>query len=83
MSVPMNIITATEFRSNQRKYFDLAEREPVFVTRAGKKPIALTPVDLDSYPTQEETKAIEEGLEAYKRGEYTTIDPDNVWESFK
>ena len=83
MSAPMNIITATEFRSNQRKYFDLAEREPVFVTRAGKTPIALTPVDLDSYPTQEETKAIEEGLEAYKRGEYTTIDPDNVWESIK
>lgn len=51
----MNIITATEFRSNQRKYFDLAEREPVFVTRAGKIPIALTPVDLDSYPTREET----------------------------
>lgn len=81
--IDMNVITATEFRSNQRKYFDLAEREPVFVTRSGKTPIALTPVDLSSYPTEEEMKAIDEGLKAYERGEYTIIDTDNVWESIK
>lgn len=79
----MNVITATEFRRNQRKYLDLAEREAVFVTRAGKTPIALTPVDLSEYPTEEEAKAIKEGLEAYDKGEYTVIDPDNVWGSIK
>lgn len=79
----MHVITATEFRNNQRKYLDLAEREPVYVTRAGKRPIALTPVDdLDEYPTPEELEAIKEGLEAYERGEYTIIeDPENLWES--
>lgn len=78
----MNIITATEFRNNQRKYFELAEKEPVFVTRAGGMPMAITPVDLSDYPTMEEMKAIQEGLEAYEKGECTTIkDVNNIWKS--
>lgn len=80
----MNVITATEFRSNQRKYFDLAEKEPVFVTRAGKTPIALTPVDLSAYPTEMEMEAIKQGLEDYEKGEYTIIeDTNNLWESIQ
>lgn len=78
----MNVITATEFRRNQKKYFELAEKEPVFVTREGRRSIALTPIDLDSCPTEEEQKAIKEGLAAFDRGEYTIIeDPKNPWES--
>lgn len=78
----MNIITATEFRNNQRKYLDLAEKEPVFVKRAGKPLIALTPVDLSEYPTEEELQAIKDGLEAYDNKEYTVIDDTkSVWES--
>lgn len=80
----MNIITATEFRNNQRKYFDLAEKEPVFVTRAGKKPIELSPVDLGSFPSRKEMEAIKEGLEAFDRGDYTVIDETKgLWESIK
>lgn len=78
----MNVITATEFRANQRKYFDLAEKEPVFITRSGKIPIALTPVNLKDYPTEKELVAIKEGTEAYDRGEYTVIeDAKNIWKS--
>lgn len=76
----MNIVTATEFRANQRKYFDLAEKGPVYVTRAGKSPIAVTAMEMD-YPTSEELQAIRDGLEAYQRGEFTIVDPDNLWEN--
>lgn len=82
MDRKMNVITATEFRSNQRKYFDLAEKESVFVTRVGKTPIALTPVDLTKYPSEKEMEAIKDGLEAYDKGNYTIIDDTkNVWEN--
>lgn len=57
----MNVITSSEFRSNQRKYFDLAEKEPVVVTRAGKRPIALTPVDLKVSFLEEAERQIAEG----------------------
>lgn len=78
----MNVITATEFRANQRKYFDLAEKEPVIVTRAGKNPISIRAIPLDQLPTKEELEAIKEGLQAYKEGNVTKIkDPNNIWES--
>lgn len=80
----MNVITATEFRNNQRKYFDLAEIEPVFIIRAGKSPIALTPVSLEDYPSKSELEAIREGLEAFQRGDYAVIkDIENIWESIQ
>lgn len=57
----MNVITATEFRKHQRKYFELAESEPVFITRTGKPPIALTPVDLNCVLEEEVVGATEDG----------------------
>lgn len=64
----MNIITATEFRNNQRKHFDLAEPEPepVYITRAGKTPIALTPVDLENNFSGEDVKSIQRGIDDIK-----------------
>ena len=46
----MNVITATEFGANQRKYFDLAEKEPVIVTR--QKSISIRAIPLDRLPTK-------------------------------
>ena len=34
----MQIVTTREFRANQKKYFELAETETVFVTRKNKRP---------------------------------------------
>lgn len=77
----MNIITATEFRNNQRKYFDLAEKEPVFVTRVGKKPIALTPVDFENNFTTEDLKSIQRGIDDIKVGRSKQVTAENLWES--
>jgi hypothetical protein len=41
----MYIITTREFRANQKKYFELAEKETVFVTRKNGKPISISVVD--------------------------------------
>lgn len=77
----MNIITATEFRSNQRKYFDLAEKEPVFVTRAGRTPIALTPVDLDYSINEEDLKSINNGIKDLREGRVSEVSAESLWES--
>lgn len=77
----MNIITATEFRSNQRKYFDLAEKEPVFVTRAGRMPIALTPVDLDYSINEEDLKSINNGIKDLREGRVSEVSAESLWES--
>lgn len=71
------IITASEFRANQRKYFELAEQMPIYVTRAGRMPIMISvpPMDL----TEQEIITIERGLEQIKRGEVKTLDVDNLW----
>ncbi len=77
----MSIITSTEFRRNQRYYLDLAEKEPVFITRAGKKAIVLTSLNLDNYPTAKEICSIQKGLKEFEKGKFTTIDVENLWES--
>lgn len=77
----MNIITATEFRSNQRKYFDLAEKEPVFVTRTGRTPIALTPVDLDYSINEEDLKSINNGIKDLREGRVSEVSAESLWES--
>lgn len=43
----MQIITAREFRANQKKYFALAETEQVYVQRKGQRPICISVVDED------------------------------------
>lgn len=53
----MTIVTAREFRANQRKYFDLAQKETVVVTRRGAASVCISsqipenvfiPVDIDA-----------------------------------
>ena len=45
----MQIITTREFRANQKKYFDLAESETVFVARKNGRPIVISVADDDDY----------------------------------
>ena len=43
----MQIVTTREFRANQKKYFELAETETVFVTRKNRKPIVINVAEDD------------------------------------
>ena len=78
----MHIITSREFRANQKKYFELAEKEMVLVSRRNKAPIAIfTPSD-DDFLTKKEIECISRGFEEIKRGETTRIENiENIWES--
>ena len=49
----MQIVTTREFRANQKKYFELAETETVFVTRKKKRPIVINVAEDDYIPKRD------------------------------
>lgn len=78
----MQIVTTREFRANQKKYFDLAERETIFVARKNARPIVISVADDDDYLSKAELLSIQKGLEDIKSGRTTKIkDINNIWES--
>ena len=64
----MQIVTTREFRANQKKYFELAEREVVFVSRKNARPILISVADDDDFLSKEELLSIQKGLEDIKNG---------------
>lgn len=78
----MQIITAREFRANQKKYFDLAEKEVVLIARKNKKPIALSVASDTDIPSKEELDAIQRGLDDIRNGRTIRIENvDDIWGS--
>lgn len=73
-------VTASDFRANQKKYFDMAENTPVLVTRVGKRPVKISVVE-ESF-TKEELQAIKEGFEDIKNGRFAEKKEDESWEEF-
>ena len=57
----MQIVTTREFRANQKKYFDLAERETVFVSRKNARPIVISVADDDDFLSKAELMSIQKG----------------------
>lgn len=64
----MHIVTTREFRANQKKYFDLAETETIFVTRKNARPIVISVANDDDYLSKAELQSIQKGLEDMKNG---------------
>lgn len=58
----MTIITAREFRAHQKKYFQLAEQETVYVTRRNGRPMAISPAPEDAVPQRDIMAEIEGAL---------------------
>lgn len=59
----MQIVTTREFRAHQKKYFELAESEKVYVTRKNARPIVISIADDDVHTPNEAT------LDAMKEAE--------------
>lgn len=75
----MQTVSAHEFNANQKKYFALAEQEPVWVTRSDGRPICLSATDdmLSAY----EIAAILQGIADIKSGNTTRIrDIQSIWD---
>ena len=64
----MQIVSTREFRANQKKYFDLAESETIFVARKNARPIVISVADDDDYLSKAELLSIQKGLEDIKNG---------------
>lgn len=69
----MQIITSREFRANQKKYFELAEKETVFVSRKNARPIVISVVNDEDFLTKDELQSIQRGLEDIKSGRVTRM----------
>lgn len=80
----MQIITTREFRANQKKYFDLAEHETVFVSRKNARPIVISVADDDDYLSKAELLSIQKGLDDIKNGRiYKMLDGESLTEFLK
>jgi PHD/YefM family antitoxin component YafN of YafNO toxin-antitoxin module len=64
----MQIVTTREFRANQKKYFELAEKETIFVSRRNAAPIVVYAATEEDFPSKEELAAIQRGIEDIKQG---------------
>lgn len=81
----MRIITAREFRANQKKYFDLAGTEPIFVVRTkGRPAISISLAGKGSVPSAELLESISRGAEDIKNGRCFIIDnPADIWKDIQ
>ncbi len=80
----MHIVTTREFRANQKKYFDLAESETIFVARKNARPIVISVANDDDYLSKAELLSIQKGLEDIKNGRiYKMKESDSLTEFLK
>ena len=80
----MKTINVTEFRTNLKRYLDLAQKERLIIHRGKGSSFVIIPLEEVNegdffYKSVEkrQLKARKEKLE----GTLKTIDPDNLWES--
>ena len=64
----MRIVTTREFRANQKKYFEMAEKETVLISRRNAAPIMVCAVRDEDFPSRDELEAIQRGIEDIKHG---------------
>ena len=78
----MQIVTTREFRANQKKYFELAEKETIFVSRRNAAPIVVYAATEEDFPSREELEAIQRGIEDIKQGRTFKMRKDESLDDF-
>lgn len=78
----MQVITTRDFRANQRKYFDMAEKEPVFVMRRGARPISISVVNDADILSETDLASIRRGLEDIKTGKTYSMGQNESLDAF-
>lgn len=76
--IDMQIISTREFRANQKKYFDLAAHETIYVARRNEAPILISVAKDEDMLTKEELLSIQKGLDDVKNGRVKRMEK---WES--
>lgn len=78
----MCIITAKEFNADPKRFFDLAERETVIVTRSNGKSVKIDAIDDDEMPSPEELESIQRGLDDIRHGRTHSMLPGENLDEF-
>lgn len=68
----MKTITVTEFRANQKKYLEMAEKTPIILTRGNEISIKITRFTEDDL-IEEYAAKIQEGIQQGKDGKVVTF----------
>ena len=76
--INMQVISTREFRANQKKYFDLAAHETIYVVRRNEAPILISVAKDEDMLTKEELLSIQRGLDDLKNGRVSRMEK---WES--
>lgn len=76
--INMQVISTREFRANQKKYFDLAAHETIYVARRNAQPILISVAKDEDMLTREELLSIQKGLNDLKNGRISRMEK---WES--
>lgn len=78
----MQVITAKELRANQKKYFELAENETIFVARRKARPIMISvATEEDDSLSKADLLSIKKGLDDIKEGRTVKIkDINKIWD---
>ena len=76
--IDMQVIRTREFRANQKKYFDLAAHETIYVARRNEPPILISVANDEDMLTKEELLSIQKGLDDVKNGRVKRMEK---WES--
>ena len=76
----MQVVTARDFRANQRKYFEIAEKEPVFVMRRGARPISISVVNEDDMLSADVLQSIRQGLDDIKHGRVYKLNANETFD---
>lgn len=77
----MHIVSIRDFRANQRKYFDMAEKEPVYIRRRGARPISISVVDEEELLSKMDLESIKRGLDDVNAGRTYALGSDESLES--
>lgn len=76
--INMQVISTREFRANQKKYFDLAAHETIYVARRNEAPILISVAKDEDMLTKAELLSIQRGLDDLKNGRVSRMEK---WES--
>lgn len=76
----MLIITSREFRANQKRYFDLAEKEQVIIQRSKSKAFAIVPITEDDkyFADPEVMASIKRGIAQVAAGETIKVKKEDL-----
>jgi hypothetical protein len=78
----MQVITTREFRANQKKYFNLAEKEAIFIARRNGKPIKISVAKEEDIPTPAELESIQKGLDDVRNGRVYKMEQGETLDEF-